>query len=427
MHDFTAKLRQPSAFPFVRRYLEWRRALAQGGVLAQGGASSAAATEAGEPHASEAAPPLPVVPLSLNLDLTTACNYACDHCIDWEALNLAVHHDQDALEASLRRLADQGLQSVILLGGGEPTLHPHFTRTVHLLKDLGLQLAVVTNGSRNEVITEVADRFEDGDWVRLSLDAGSDPTFQSMHHPKGRGIDLDSICCSARGIKRRNPAVQLGYSFVITWQGSERAGGAAVVENLPEMEAATLLAKQHGFDYISFKPFLTRAESGAEVLGAEVGRQEEDRAGEEAVALRRRLREGLAASKRHETEFFKVVDSINLRVFLADRADEFMRQPEVCHMQALRQVVSPLGVFNCPAHRGVEAGRIGDAKAWSPDGGGAEAGTAALLDGFDASRRCAEVTCLYNPVNRFLESCIRSDRPLDELLIQGEDCGDCFL
>jgi hypothetical protein len=323
------------------------------------------------------------------------------------------------LRAAIEELVGRGLQSVILLGGGEPTLYPGFGAMVRFLKGLGLQVAVVTNGSGNDRIAAVAEYFTDGDWVRLSLDSGSDATFQAMHHPKGRGIDLDGICASATGIKRRNPAVQLGYSFVITWQGSQREAGAAVVENLHEMEAAAVRAKRHGFDYISFKPFLTRAEAGAEVL--DPSQAEADR-----ESLLRRLREGLEAAQALQTESFRVVDSINLRVFLDGTRLGYTRQPRVCHMQALRQVLSPLGVYNCPAHRGVPKGRIGGLDAWAP-GGTAAVGTARLLQDFDAGSECAEVTCLYNPVNHFLEQIVASPRTLEELFVEGDDSGDCFL
>ncbi|MDP7061984.1 MAG: radical SAM protein [Planctomycetota bacterium] len=417
MHDFSAKLRQPSAIPVVQKYLQWQREV------------RAAAVE------GVTAPAMPSVgPLSINLDLTTACNYACDHCIDWDALNLAVRHDDVRLREAILNLVDRGLQSVILLGGGEPTLYPGFGSMVRFLKEQELQVAVVTNGSNNEKIAEVAECFTEGDWVRLSLDSGSDEIFQAMHHPKGRGIDLDQICASAQGIKRRNPAVQLGYSFVITWLGSEREAGAGVIENLEEMESATLRAKQYGFDYISFKPFLTRAEEGAEVM-------DPDQASEDREHLLQRLHAGLKLAKSHEEEFFRVVESINLRVFLDGTWKDYTAQPRTCHMQALRQVLSPLGVFNCPAHRGVEKGRVGKLDAWAlpseddPTTTGSKVdflpaaihGTTKLLANFNATAECREVTCLYNPVNRFLEDLVVAEAPLEDLLEGGPDCGDCFL
>lgn len=401
MHDFTGKLLQPSTRPVVLEYLTWRRAVR-------------AAAAAGEDP-----PALPSIgPISINLDLTTACNYACDHCIDWEALNISVKHEEEELRASIVELKQRGLQSVILLGGGEPTLYPGFGDFVRFLKGLDLEVAVVTNGSRNEVITEVADCFTKGDWVRLSLDSAQDDTFQAMHHPKGRGIHLDDICERAGAIKAKNADVSLGYSFVITWNGSEREAGASVVENLGEMAAAAKRAKDAGFDYISFKPFLTRAEDGAEVMNPSQAKREHEK-------LVADIRAGVDAAMEMDCDTFRVVESINLRVFLDGSWENYRRQPGVCHMQALRQVLSPLGVFNCPAHRGVEKARIGNKCSWSD--ASAMEGTAKLLNTFNASKECAEVTCLYHSVNHFLEGIVSAAGPLDDLLPEMDQNLDTFL
>ncbi len=398
-HDFRAKLGQEGLRPVVLDYLRWRRAV-----------RAAAA-------AGSAPPEMPGIgPLSLNLDLTTACNYACDHCIDWESLNSPVRHRDEELRESLRQLAARGLRSVILIGGGEPTLYPGFGGMVRFLKELGMQVAVVSNGSRNEVIAEVAECFEDGDWVRLSLDSGADPTFQAMHRPK-KPIALERILETAGELKRRNPALTLGFSFVITWRGATR-DEVGLVENVDEMAAAARSAREAGFDYISFKPFLSRAEDGAEVLEAE-------QALAAPVAGVERIRAGLAAARAEQQEGFRVIESTNLRVLLDGSWRDYTRQPRECHMQLLRQVISPLGVYNCPAHRGVEKARIGGPAAWAD--GSAVAGTAAMLDRFDASAECAEVTCLYHPVNHFLEQLVSGGDDLEAAIERLPDLGDAFL
>lgn len=401
IHDFAQKLQRPGLREPLLAYVAWRRAVR-------------AAAAAGE--SPPAAPDF--APISINLDLSTACNYACGHCIDWDALNLPDKHDLDELYSGLRGMAERGLRSVILIGGGEPTLHPAFGQVVRFLKELGLQVAVVTNGSRNELITAVADVFTHGDWVRLSLDASSDETFQAMHRPKGRGIDLDTICRTAGEIRAANPAVQLGYSFVITWRGASRAD-ESIIENVHEMEAAALRAKQAGFDYISFKPFLSRALEGAEVLTpdtAVVGQKH----------IVERVQACLDAARVHEDETFRVIESTNLRVFLAGSWRDFTRQPQVCHMQALRQVVSPLGVFNCPAHRGVEKARLGDSGLWAKLDEGQSA-TAEILNEFDASHECREVTCLYNPANHLVESLIAGELDPELALPESGEASDAFL
>ena len=82
-------------------------------------------------------------------------------------------------------------------------------------------------------------------------------------------------------------------------------------------------------------------------------------------------------------------------------------------MQALRQVLSPLGLYNCPAHRGVEKARIarqGRVRRRPRRAARPRAATAAILDRFDASHECREVTCLYNGANWWLERAVDGRR-----------------
>ena len=399
VHDFVAKLCQPSLWGAVTQYVLWQRAVRSG---------------------LGAAVPLPIRPLSINLDLTTACNYACDHCIDWDQLNSPARHEDAVLRASLAQMAQEGLRSVILIGGGEPTLYPGFVAFVRYAKSLGLDVAIVSNGSHNERIFAVADCLGQRDWVRLSLDAGTNTTFQAMHKPSPRTLTLDEICSFVPRIKKANPKLAVGFSFIVTWKGASR-DDAKVVENLGEMEMAARLARDHGFDYIAYKPFLVRAETGSEVLDPR-------RAEEQLAQVIARIKQLLAAARRLEAPGFKIVESTNLRVLLDGTWQRLTRQPRTCHMQALRQVVTPLGVYQCPAYRGVGYARVGDKDLHATAAGSTRAAsaTAALLANFDASERCREVTCLYNAANWWLEELVESGVDPASLL-PGEERLDYFL
>ena len=97
-------------------------------------------------------------------------------------------------------------------------------------------------------------------------------------------------------------------------------------------------------------------------------------------------------------------------------------------MQALRQVLTPMGTYNCPAHRGVEKARVGGVDAFENAAGARTTGTelTALMDRFDASRECAEVTCLYNGVNWWLEKLVQD--PQSQIALEpGDERGDFFL
>ncbi|MBL8754826.1 MAG: radical SAM protein [Planctomycetes bacterium] len=400
VHDFAQKLQQPSMWPKVLDYVQWQRA-------------QRAATKAGKP-----APDLPdLAPLSINLDLTTACNYKCDHCIDWDILNSKEKHEDEELRASIQRMAERGLRSVILIGGGEPTLYPGFVPFVQFLKQLGLAVAVVSNGSRGEKLLQAAPFFTDGDWVRLSLDSGSNDVFRRMHNPSSPNTNLDEICSWIPKIKAANPALQVGFSFVITWKGGSR-GDVKVIENIHEMVQASKRASDAMFDYISFKPFLERQEDGAEVM-------DPAKTEAELQAVIARIQQNLEQARASVRPGFRVLASTNLRVLMSGTWRDYTRQPKVCHMQMLRQVVTPLGTFNCPAHRGVDKAQLGGKDLWAVPPAG-QHGTARLLADFDASHECGQVTCLYNSTNWWLEELVEAGKPLP-VEAPGREQRDWFL
>ncbi len=388
IHDFSAKLRQPSVLPQVRAYVAWRRELAR-------------ARAEGRPDPE----PPGQAPISINLDLTTACNFRCDHCIDWDILNTKHRHNDTVLRSSVETMAQRGLRSVILIGGGEPTLYPGFPDFVRFLKDLGLDAAVVSNGSRGDRLLEIADVLEERDWVRLSLDSGSNELFRAMHKPVRKSLTLDEICSWIPKIKARNPRFRLGFSYIIVWSGAAR-DEVPIHENIHEIVMATERAKAAGFDYIALKPILERTAEGAEVM---------DGSHAKVAKIRTEVDKALALADAS----FDVYVSTNLRVLEEGNWHEYTRQPRTCHMQALRQVLTPIGLYNCPAHRGVQKARIADKEVALP-----RRELVDLMDRFDASHECREVTCLYNQVNWWLEKMIED--PQGDLAV-GDERHDFFL
>ena len=401
IHDFSAKLRQPSAAPTVQAYVEWRRAV------------RAACASGGEPPAAPE-----IAPISINLDLTTACNYRCTHCIDWDILNTKHRLAEEDLRASIELMATRGLRSVILIGGGEPTLYPGFSGFVGFLKDLGLQVSVVTNGSRGDRLLEVVGRLDERDWIRMSLDSGSNELFAAMHKPTSSKVTLDAICEWVPKLKAANPAPRIGFSYIIVWSGASREEHG-LHENIHEIVMAAERARDHAFDYIAYKPILERQESGAEVMAPGKAEAEEQR----VVA---RIRGEVERAKEVAGESLDVYESTNLRMLEDGSWRSLTAQPKVCHMQALRQVLTPMGVYNCPAHRGVDKAKLGEKGAYAgPDRAAATgASLAVLLDSFDASHECKEVTCLYNDVNWWLEGLIEDPSRTLEV---GEESRDHFL
>ena len=397
IHDFAAKLRQPELLERLKEYVRWQ-------VAWRKARDEGADIELSLEQAPDRAP------ISINLDVTTACNYRCDHCVDFEILNTGIKYDHDKLLDSLTEMAARGLRSVIVIGGGEPTVYPGFEEVLRHMKALKLKVGIVTNGSMMHKIEAIADVLEPQDWVRLSLDSGSNETFIAMHQPRKKHVTLDWICEQIPAIKAKNPNFNIGFSFIIVWKDCE-ANDAKIVENVHEIYMGAERAKQAKFDYISYKPFLTRAEANnAEIVGLT---KEEGRVEPVMAEIRRRVDE----AKELNGDGFRVIESTNLKVLENGTYADYTDQPRNCHMQFFRQVLSPLGLFNCPVYRHVPQAQIAEKHAFATTEALREAqkSTLRLIETFDARSECKEVTCLYNHVNWFVEDLIDHPEKLDGL------------
>jgi hypothetical protein len=390
IHQFGDKLRHPRTIAAFREFVAAMRH-----YRATGSTERLAAT------------PL----LSINLDLTTACDHACGHCVDDEVINTGPKYSGDNVLHTIDTLADRGLCSVILIGGGEPTLHPKFGEIVRHIKARGLELGLVTHGGHAQKIVEVADQFQSTDWVRFSIDAATNETYQDIHFgqagKKPRNT-LAEILANGRSIKEANPAIQLGYSYVVVPPGQEYHG-RKLRDNIDEIPGAAVNAREHGFTYLSLKPCLIKREVEGETLMYGVRP-------DEIAALIARIRDRIAAAEAVAGDV-RIVQSQNLVAMLAGRLDVLREQPQICYAGFLRQVVSPFSIVHCPAWRGDVRAQVGTKLGYAdPE---AAAGTAAAtvrnLLGFNATRTCADIACFYNSMNRYIEHVIESDVPVEEL------------
>jgi len=307
------------------------------------------------------------------------------------------------------------MRSVILIGGGEPTLYPGFEEVVSLLKSRGADVAVVTNGSNMQKVGQIAHLFGEKDWLRLSLDSGTNETFRAMHRPHA-AISLEQICQDVKSLKQHHPNVVIGFSYVITWEGVN-IKGREITPNINEIAIAARLAREHGFNFFSIKPILERDPSSAEVVGIPSKFSETIEKIGTAIRVAREL----------ETDNFRVLVSSNLRALKDDSLEAYKDQPENCHMTHFRNVLSPFGLFNCPACRGMEGASFGgkDSYAGDQNYGATMVQRARHIHSFNAKLKCRDVTCLYSPTNKYIEELIRH-KGVSELK-PSEEKGDYFL
>jgi hypothetical protein len=97
-------------------------------------------------------------------------------------------------------------------------------------------------------------------------------------------------------------------------------------------------------------------------------------------------------------------------------------------MHFFRQILSPLGLFNCPVYRYQPQGTLNDKDGYlNPERYRQSlANTSTLIEQFDASKECREVTCLYNHVNWWIEDLIQHPDKLDDLQPDNDRAPDFF-
>lgn len=380
--DFSLKLRQHSVIETLRRYILWRR---------------------GGNNFQEA-------PISINLDITSACNYSCPYCIDKKVLNTGNSFMLDELYATIKLLSMKGLKSILLIGGGEPLLHPYFEVVVRYIKFRNLQLGIVTNGSIISKLINIADCLDEKDWIRFSLDAGTNKTFQAIHGLKTK-IKLNDICSGAKLIKEINDNISIGFAYIIFYENI-RINGIQLTENIHEIPLAVELAVRNSFDYINFKPCLIKSETTSERESLLYGEPEE-----QIKKIAHRIEEVLSETKEIFEDRITIHESINLQAMFRDDLSSFKMQPKRCHCSAFRQIVTPTGIYHCPAFRGDPKALITHKRGYISAQKREEtlAKNLELMFKFDASKECKDIVCFYNRLNWWIEDFINSDRDINSI------------
>lgn len=373
--EFGKKLLQKSVFPCFKKYVLW-----------QAGKKSSISKFA---------------PVSINLDLTAACNFQCPHCIDGDIINTGKILDLNYIKTLISDWSKKGLKSAILIGGGEPVLYPYFEDVVKFLKGLSLQVGIVSNGTNIKKIENICSLLDKKDWVRFSLDAGTNETFQKIHQPRIR-VTLDEIMAAAKKMRQKNRRFQMGYSFLIIGD-NKKVNNIVLAKNIQEIVLAAKLAKENGFNYLSLKPFINPEGERATVI---------------SPANLKEIKQEIKKARKLEDKNFKVAESINLLCFYDKNLKKAMqKQPKVCHAQFFRSVVIPAGVFGCSLWRGFNSTKIADTNQKIDDAYYQKLyqNRENLLQSFNAQKNCKKVSCLYAPLNCWIEELIKSPAKIKAL------------
>lgn len=83
--------------------------------------------------------------LAIRLETNRDCNLRCRYCYAQSGRHLGDELSYEMLADVVGQAHDLGAQSVVVIGGGEPTLHPRFRDLISLIHSLGMIPMIFTN------------------------------------------------------------------------------------------------------------------------------------------------------------------------------------------------------------------------------------------------------------------------------------------
>jgi MoaA/NifB/PqqE/SkfB family radical SAM enzyme len=280
----------------------------------------------------------PDAPVVVELDPTSFCDLACPECISGSLLN-----DGRFTSARLAELAqefiDLSVRAVILIGGGEPLLHPVTPDIMAILHGAGVAIGLTTNG------TQIARHLETvaccTAWTRVSVDAASADCYGRFRPSRSGRNRFDEVVEGMQQLAAHKNG-RLGYSFLLM---SRRDGDGTVTDsNFDEVLEAGQLAKRIGCDYIEIKP---EYDMGHYLIHQDPG-------------LVRSLANQLVALQALRSDHFSVLLAENLRTVLHGLPMTQPKDYDRCLISELRTLVTSRGAYICPYHRGNEEASYGD-------------------------------------------------------------------
>jgi len=304
-------------------------------------------------------------PIVVELDPTTVCNLACPDCISRDLLNHGFF-SRDRFRKLAEELVDAGVRAVVLIGGGEPLMHPEIEWVIRWLGENGVKIGITTNGILLQKYIDVISEY--ASWVRVSMDAGTTKTFNIIRPSRSGFSQFEKIIENMRNFSRLKKGI-LGYSFMIYSEGKFRPNAGLnslddynmlkehedqseiirtseehFFTNAGEIYTAACLAKDVGCDYFEVKPMYNKyhfiIEQNKEFVGM-ISQQLDD-------------------IQNLVTDTFKVLEATKLRDSLSGKGDVEKKEYTRCSISQLRTLVTPSGVYVCPYFRGREDKKIGD-------------------------------------------------------------------
>ncbi len=273
-----------------------------------------------------------VAPVYVRIKPTNVCNQNCFYCgyandslYDGRKVDRRESIPWELMERTLQELAQMKVKAVTLSGGGEPLCYHSIDKMLDLIKQLGIDYSIITNGQALE--GEIANGLKEAKWVRVSFDSYRAETYETVRRVSTHSRVVRNIEHFAN-IKNEN--CTLGINCVITKQNSQ------------EVYDICRLAKETGADNIKLSPIMVKENE------ADYHKQIQDSVMDQIERAKQQLEDGT----------FRIVDKYTNDLAMNN---EYRKQYHYCVIQELFTVIAADSkVYRCHQKAYTKLGEIGD-------------------------------------------------------------------
>lgn len=156
-------------------------------------------------------------PINAEVAISGACNHRCVFCSVDYMKYIPKFLPKELMHCRMKEMHQLGLKSVLLAGNGEPLLNKDAVAIINDMKNIGLDVALSTNGVL--FTQETAERcMQSLSWIRFSVSAGTEENYKKIHRGKDRDLSrlFHNIECAADTKRKRNLETTLNVQIVMT-------------------------------------------------------------------------------------------------------------------------------------------------------------------------------------------------------------------
>ncbi len=190
--------------------------------------------------------PVTLTPQYVEIHVEEHCNLSCFHCRG--ELRKVPNREEKFLPApELKCLIDEiqtlNNKAFIRFSGliGEPFIHPNIIELFNYTSQKGLRWGVTTNGVK--MAGEVINALMNADYVHISLDAGSNKTYQELKN--GMPNDFDTVLQNVKDFLRQRESCASMPQLIVSVLLQN--------ENISELQSISQHLKEIGVDSLEIK------------------------------------------------------------------------------------------------------------------------------------------------------------------------------